>query len=213
MLDAVKKILGRQRAYFGAKFNAQWQGFEPEELINCWESELRRYTKQELARGFEALRGLKFPPTLPEFMQLCRPSIDATNAYYEALKGVQDRTQGRKGDWSHPAIFWASARMASDLLNKTYASIKDQWKAELDKELEKTEWDEIPEVPLQLNVSIKKTDRNVALERMANIRAMVNKKPCTHWIERNMELIAKGVITNPTVIWMTNKAYREKFGI
>lgn len=210
--DIVIKILSRQRMMFGEKFQKQWNGISTDELVGFWASELKGYSEQELARGTEALRKLSYPPTLPEFLKLCRPPIDASKAYYEAVKGVQDRTNGKKGEWSHPAIFWATVGMAHDLLNRPYSAIEKQWKAQLDKELEKTEWDDIPEVPLMLNREIKKTDRNVALEAMAKIRDVVNKKPATSWIKRNLERIAKGEITNPTVIWCTKNAYKEIYG-
>lgn len=149
-LSPVEHILAEMKMLFGNLFDNQWKGVDYGEMISFWEKRLSGYTNDELRRGFNALEGLKYPPTLPEFMQLCRPPIDPMKAYHEAVKGVRERHEGRMGEWSHPAIFWASASMAYDLMNKPLSAVEAMWKSKLNEELSKTSWQPIPEISPRL---------------------------------------------------------------
>lgn len=90
----------------------------------------RRYTK---------------PPSCAEFIQACKPSVDPLVAYYEAVAGVQARANGEMGAWSHPAIYWAAMPMAFDLGNQTYSQMKARWERALAAQMERAEWEAIPQ--------------------------------------------------------------------
>lgn len=85
-----------------------------------------------------------WPPSCAEFVKACKPQVDFVVAYYEAVNGVKARESGQVGEWSHPAIFWASSGLAFDLKNQAYSQIKDRWEAALKAQLEREWWDEIP---------------------------------------------------------------------
>ena len=199
--SAVEHILMEMKMLFGNQFEKQWGSIEFPQMIQFWERKLEGFTREELFRGYRALTKLKFPPTLPEFMALCRPPVDKVKAYHEAVKGMQERKLGRKGEWSHPAIFWAASRMAFDLLNMTYQQCKARFERELDKELEATTWQEIPEAshalpPPKVDREKAKADAEAALQRIGYQQKKADRGD-TGWIRRNLKRLQEG--WKPTV--------------
>ncbi|MBR7070430.1 MAG: hypothetical protein IKI30_08325 [Oxalobacter sp.] len=193
----IEHILLEQKMLFGNLFEKQWGNVGFPEMIEFWERKLSGFSPEELRRGYKALNKLKYPPTLPEFMQLCRPSIDKTKAYYEAVKGVQERRLGRKGEWSHRAIFWAAASMAFDLLNMSYQQVRSRFEKVLDDELEKTFWPEIPEActalpPPKVDREKAKVEAEAALKRIGAANAVPSANGNGQWIVRNLERMKEG---------------------
>lgn len=158
---------------YGKKFTDQWNGADPEKLKTHWAQQLASMTRAELTRGYAALETRDWPPSLPEFKRMCRPPVDHLAAYYEAVNGVTARERGSKGDWSHPAIYWASVVVgAFDLLNHSYSQVKERWQKALDEQLAKGEWSEIPTPVVALPAPGKtKTDREQAQRMLAQFNA------------------------------------------
>ena len=180
---------------FGKKFSDQWQGTDPQKLKEFWGSRMATLTGDEMRTGVEAMLKLKWPPSLNEFIELCRPSLDFTVAYYEAVNGVEARRKGEKGDWSHPAIFWAASKMTHDLLNQTYSALKTRWENALSKELKKNEWPEIPAVLETLPAPGKtETDKERARRELENLNAsgIIKKQPGLAWAKKIMARRANG---------------------
>ena len=150
---------------------------------------------EEMKRGVAAMQKLKWPPTLNEFFELCRPSIDTAAAYYEAVSGMEARKRGEKGEWSHPAIFWTASKMTHDLLNQTFSVVKLRWEKELAKELEKTAWPEVPEVAKALPAPGKtKTDRERAKHELEKLNAsgLLRKTSGVAWAKKVLERVDRG---------------------
>jgi hypothetical protein len=102
-------------------------------------------TPADIKAGLKACRTrFDWPPSCAEFMKACRPPVDKMAAYYEAVAGVQARSKGDMGRWSHPAIFWAAMPMAFDLGAQTYSQIKGRWEQALDEQMDRGEWPAIP---------------------------------------------------------------------
>jgi hypothetical protein len=86
-----------------------------------------------------------WPPSLAEFSRACRPNLAPEAAFTEAVRGMIARNRGEKGDWSHPAIFWAAVRVTShELMSKGYAALRGQWERTLSDTLAAGRWEEIP---------------------------------------------------------------------
>jgi hypothetical protein len=71
----IEKIFGHMSAYYGSLFSDRWRGFDLVEVKRIWAQELANFSDNpECFRA--ALRAMidesKFPPTLPEFVVLCR---------------------------------------------------------------------------------------------------------------------------------------------
>lgn len=140
----VKALFEDMLLSYGKKFTDQWSSSDPEKMELHWCKHLTGFTPREFKRGLAAMENLAWPPSLPEFKKLCRPPIDPTVAYYEALAGIEARNRGEPGVWSHPAIFWAAMPLSFDLRSSTYSQMKLRWEKALNAELEKGEWAEIP---------------------------------------------------------------------
>lgn len=143
----VERLFARLSALYGARLADLWRGADLEEVKDVWAVELADLSGEEIARGLAACRERKFPPTLPEFRELCRPPIDFEAAYREAVEQMRLREQGLDR-WSSPAIYWAAARIGSwDLRNSSYAAIAKRWQAELAKALEEQRAGNLPDIP------------------------------------------------------------------
>jgi hypothetical protein len=146
----IEKLFDKMLLDYGKKFIDQWSGADTDKLIAHWSRELAGYSGLELKRGYDALATRDWPPSLPEFKKLCRPPVDSMHAYYQAMEGVVAREKGEKGNWSHPAIYWAAVRLAFDLKSLTYSQVRDRWEKALADEMGKGSWPDIPEASLAL---------------------------------------------------------------
>ncbi|MEN2672589.1 hypothetical protein [Herbaspirillum huttiense] len=146
----IESLFQRMTFAYGAKFADQWKGIDPEGLKRHWAEKLAGLTGEQLKAGVAKLDTLDWPPSLPQFIRLCKPTVEAVAAYYEALAGIEARKRGEMGKWSHPAIFWAATPMAYDFDQMTYSQIKHRWERALDEQLDKGEWRDIPKPVLAL---------------------------------------------------------------
>ena len=147
----IEKMLDEMLLAYGKKFTDQWSGVDSDKLIAYWAREMADFTGPEIRKGLNALSGRDWPPSLPEFKKLCRPPVDPTVAYYEALNGLQEREAGRMGEWSHAAIYWAAIKIgAFDFKNLSYSQIKSRWEQALEKQMQAGEWADIPQPSLAL---------------------------------------------------------------
>jgi len=142
----VESLFARMEAMYGAKFLDMWRGTDANLVKQLWADEMGKLSTEDLKRGYAALITRDWPPSLPEYVKMCKPSIDPLVAYYEAVNGIQAREKGERGSWSHPAIFWAAIKVsAHDLKHQAYSQIKIRWEKALQDEMEKGEWAPVPE--------------------------------------------------------------------
>lgn len=59
-------------------------GLTPDEIADEWAMELDGFSPEEIKRGLEASKANKFPPTLPEFISMCRPAATVRPSADEA---------------------------------------------------------------------------------------------------------------------------------
>lgn len=97
-------------------------------------------TPAELERGLAATRLRKFAPNLGEFLQLCRPVLDAEIAWHEAAEGMSAFDRGQPFAWSHPAVYWAARGMRQALLESTFQAARRRWEAAMLNEWAKGAW-------------------------------------------------------------------------
>lgn len=192
----VEKLFSNMEMLYGARMEKMWQGKDKGQVTDFWHMKLSGFSREEFVRGVKALDKQDYPPTLPQFIKLCRPDVDASVAYFEAVKGMRERSRGEKGTWSHPAIFWAAASMTFDLLNASYQQIEKRWKAELAKQLEKSSWPEIPEshkaLPAAEADRISKEEAKQLLQRVGMRVPKATGGDAT-WIKNGLEKIKRGV--------------------
>lgn len=135
---------------YGTKFNDQWRGVTPRELRAMWASALQGYKSDEVQRGLSACLNRIWPPTLPEFLQLCRPPIDHESAFVEANHQIKNRDNGTDR-WSHPAIYWAAVEFGFwDLSHTGWDRAKSRWTKILDGKLAQKNLPPVPSRPASL---------------------------------------------------------------
>lgn len=141
----VERLFARFEAMYGARFADAWKGCNLSHVKSVWAEELGGFSREELAAGAARCRLKDWPPTLPEFMKLCRPSIDFHAALIEAVEQMARRESGRD-HWSHPAIYWAAVKIgAYDLSRKALRDLEAEWRKYFSDQLALGQWPEIPE--------------------------------------------------------------------
>ena len=191
------RLIERMRILYGAQFDRQWEGVDPDRLQVVWAEELAGYTAAEIKRGLDGCKALKFAPTLPEFLLMCRPELDAATAHQEAVQGMDSRRRGDVGEWSHPAVYWAAVKVGQhDLLNMGWQAIKGRWEKALREQYAKGHWDEIPMPALSLPAPGKTlATKEEAAARLAEMGAGQIANPKTNhraWITRILEREKRG---------------------
>ena len=126
----VDRIFQEMSAAYGSLFSDRWKDSNLLEVKGYWQAKLRGYSTKELRRGLDAMG--TFPPTLPEFLSLCRPKPNYSASYAEA-----QRLHGRLDGWSDCSVFWAAREIgAHDLKTKEYRDIEGRWKDCIDRAFE-----------------------------------------------------------------------------
>lgn len=145
----VTRLIEVMSAFYGSKFTDQWRGTDPTVMATVWRQHLAGYTKAELAHGVEQCKTLKWPPTLPEFLMLCRPPMDYASAFVEAAENLRLRETGHDR-WSHPAIYHAAASMAWEVRTQPYKWNEARWRIALDRARADERCAEVPPRPAAL---------------------------------------------------------------
>lgn len=192
-------------AYGTEKFTSLWRTQDMRDVKALWATELGRFTRDEVAHAV-ALLGEKhpsWPPTLFEFVALCRETVNHESAFYEAVRGMEDRKQGRMGNWSHRAVYWALIDVSAfDVGNSTWPQIKARWVKALDARLADPNLPQIPEPLKQLAAPerIQAGDNAQVDGLVAKMTAA--RRDARFWVKRILERKAAGDKT------LTDIAYR-----
>lgn len=72
----IERIFDRMAGLYGSKFADLWSGTDPQTVRQVWAEKLADFADKPLAirQSLDALDAHPFPPTLPEFLTLCRDS-------------------------------------------------------------------------------------------------------------------------------------------
>jgi hypothetical protein len=200
-IDPVEDLFNKMQALYGAKFLEQWKDINLDALRQHWGSALDKMTPQQVQRGMASLELLDLPPTLPQFIKLCKPELDPQAAYLEAVVGIAAREQGDIGQWSDPAIYWATTAIgAFDLKTRPYAQIRRRWESALEEARAHPHSEPIPAPEVQ-RVTPEETEAPyvdiatelVAVEKAVEVARSVTARPDhKRWAKRIQERIAKG---------------------
>lgn len=177
----VEKLFQRMEDRYGSLWADRYGNMPRNRVKSTWAEDLAGFTGDELRRGMDASKRNKFPPTLPEFLNLCRPDINAETAFHEAVIQLGLRKEG-KDSWSHKAIYWAAQAIgSSDMLNATWKQVEKRWTSILSEKLAAQNLLEIPAYavalppPGQTTIAPEEGKRRVA-EAVKSINAPANHK-------------------------------------
>lgn len=128
-----EKIFRRMENFYGQKWNDSLGGIERERVKQAWGEELADYLPDEIATGLHACRSRTWPPTLPEFLLLCRPLNDPRADWAEACEQMALRLRDGSDIWSRSQVYWAAVAIgAHDLHTLAYDQAKARWQRALD---------------------------------------------------------------------------------
>ena len=68
----VERLFSRFEAMYGARFADAWKGCDLRNVKDIWAETLGAMSREELAAGVAGCMGKDWPPTLPEFVKLCK---------------------------------------------------------------------------------------------------------------------------------------------
>lgn len=147
-LSGMAKLFAIMAAMYGKLWFDQWADTPAAVMEEVWRTELQGFSKSEIEAGVAACRNLPWPPTLPQFLKLCRPEIDAEFAWKVAGEGMRARQTGEMGNWPDPCIYWAASRFGPfEVLNEPLAKHRVSWVAELDRARNQKAKGLLPEIP------------------------------------------------------------------
>lgn len=175
------ELFDRIHAILGDKFFDFYKGADPQVFRDEWSAALADFKPVELERGLVQMTRQKFVPTLGEFSQWCRPALDPEWAFHEAHACLMQRDQGKRGDWSHPAVWRAACALSLEVRQQDYAKVRTRWKLTLEREFAAGWGEPIPEPPLKLGHTPDEgtSTSEIAMRERAKIREMLGKRTRT----------------------------------
>lgn len=133
---------------FDGMYPSKWRSsFGSEQAIKNWREAWsiafteHGITPNDIAAGLKACStAFDWPPSVTEFINICKTPVDAESAYYEALQQMNIRATTGADKWSHPAVYWAAVKFGTwDLKTSVYSKAKARWGSILDECLRETE--------------------------------------------------------------------------
>lgn len=210
--------------YGSEKFAQMWRGQQLVDVRAFWASQLAALSADELRAGAEQLRPRHptWPPTLHEFIELCRPSaatIDPEGAFHEAVRGLEARKHGKMGEWSSRAIYWAAIDVSAfDMLGVPYPHLRARWTRALEARMRDANLPQIPEPSKQLPAPapVSRSEAAVALD---NLRADIGHGGRSQranpiaWADSIIERAKNGdPLVTPIVLAIARDAERIRYG-
>jgi hypothetical protein len=130
---------------------------------------------QSVQNGLRTARTkFPWPPSLPEFLAACRPDLEPERAWHESVVQMGLRLKGEQDSWSHPAVYWTANKFSWELRSESYQRMKTQWGLELEKQIKKGQWDEIPPPMVRLPEPEIKADPEKAAAARAKIKELLS---------------------------------------
>ena len=125
--EAVEALFAEFAALYGARFADMWKHSNLSLVMQSWANALSGYKVGEVKAGLLACREKPWPPTLPEFLMLCRPSPDMEKAFADAQEQVSKRAFG-EDVWYDKALYWTAVEFGFyDLRSMSWPMAKNRW--------------------------------------------------------------------------------------
>lgn len=135
-------------------------------------------TPQMIAEGLRVCRKTyDWPPSITEFLKVCKPAINVDVAIYEAINQMRARQHG-KDAWSNPAIYWAAVEVGEyDMISQTFSQIKPRFEAALNKVMAGEVLPVPARAPALSAPGKSESTREYGRQRLAEIGALAALKP------------------------------------
>ena len=170
-LRNIERLFERFEKLYGTRFTDMWSN-DPAGVKRAWAAELAGYTTDEVRAGLSACKTRPWPPTLPEFLLLCRPAPDYEKLFAEAQVQISRRERG-EDEWTSKSVYWAAVEFGfHDLRSMSWATAKTRWtRICCEKRAQENSLPDIPAARQALPAPGKsETDRETAKAHLANIK-------------------------------------------
>jgi len=193
------KLIDALHLTYGTRFLQAWERIDMAKLAWHWGEEMAGFTEAEIAAGLSACKTRPWPPTLPEFMFLCRPWLEPEIAFQQAVKGMMSRRQGKQGYWAHPAVYWTAQRLGEhDMLSGSWQTLKTRWEAAFRHLLAQNDWHPIPAPAVQLPApGAASLSREEANRLAAQVRQMTGETATPGGNVTDHKAWARRILANP----------------
>lgn len=214
-----KTLMDRLYARLDGLYPGKWErNFVGDAAFDNWETAWAEAFDEEgilpvdVALGIQNSRRMfDWPPSLTEFLRACRPYLEPDVAFFEAVRGMQARERGERGEWSHPAIFHAAVAVGRfELLNQAYQQMEGRWKKALHAQLALGAWPDIPDPAPALPApsSAAQTEQGTKAMREMAQRAISRKgKDHKKWAK---EIMGNPKGRTPTIVRMAQAAVGDQ---
>jgi hypothetical protein len=94
----VERLFEVMGAHYGARFTDAWCGTDAAAMKAVWAKELGALRPEQIRQGIARLCECKFPPTLPEFIALCKQATPQAHMLRLPLppRTAEEREEGSK---------------------------------------------------------------------------------------------------------------------
>lgn len=177
-LDNIEALFAKFSAMYGTRFAQMWKGTDLSVVKTTWADALSGLTVREVRTGLDACKMRPWPPTLPEFLSLCRPTPDFEKTFAEAQEQVSKRMSG-EDVWSSKAVYWTAVEFGFfDLRSTTWDMAKGKWSRIFAKNLSRENG--LPDIPDYRQAlpapGTALTDNDTARAKLADIKAILERK-------------------------------------
>ena len=171
----VEALFSEFEALYGSRFADMWRHTDVSHVKAMWAKALAGLTVAEIRAGLAGCGRRHWPPSLPEFVSLCRPEPDPERAFAFAQEQVSRRPCG-EDVWPEKALYWAAVAFGFyDLRSMSWPQAKNRWsRIWLEKrQMEAT----LPPVPVAREAlpapGKNLTDRETARRYLAELKRLV----------------------------------------
>ncbi|MYM89697.1 hypothetical protein GTP91_21270 [Rugamonas sp. FT82W] len=175
----MERLFAQFELLYGSRLADLWRGTDVRGVKETWRSNLAGLSVGEVKRGLAACLAKPWPPTLPEFLQLCRPPTDAESMFAEAQCQVSRRVFG-DDLWPCKALYWAAVEFTfADLRALSWQNARARWTRILAAKLaHEHELADVPRpVPALPAPGQALTDVRTARARLQDIKALLKSTP------------------------------------
>lgn len=191
----IEKLFSQFAAAHGRKFADLWHGCNLADVKALWAEELGTMTREELAAGWAACRRREWPPTLPEFVNLCRP--DTSEEAFRRAVSLTATPVDQRDYGTDSVLYWAIQRFGEhDLRTAVWERAKDRWRSILEACRDENRRGMLPIIPERREAlpapGQTAISREEAAKRVKSMGLQLNPRGDKDWAQRIAERKAQG---------------------
>jgi hypothetical protein len=108
--DLIDRLFARFGAMYGNRFLDMWREIDIVDVKKCWVDELSKFAVGDIGKAVSDLKANNFPPTLPEFLQLCEKAKGQRESMQIRMTALPPRIESSEELETAKARCFATAR-------------------------------------------------------------------------------------------------------